>query len=156
LGNFLGNQRKLRRVCFVALIMEGHRFERQKSVTCFVHRLYLGLKSTRRADRAQLTGGVDQDRNRVGVVGCDSANMIYKTTVGHVRTGAADTNNIACGRDTGAGTRAKSGVPATCTSEKCALTNGRVTTGSRVVKERFDADRRVVVSTHFSKQRVKP
>src|SRR6266496_18075 len=116
--------------------MEGHRFERQKSVAGFVHRLYLGLESTRRADRAQLAGGVDQDGNRVGVVSCDPANVVDKTTVAHVGTGAADTNDITCSTDTAAGTRAKGRVSAAGGGKKRTLTDGCIATG--VVEQRQD------------------
>ncbi len=109
-GHFLGDQTKFGPTRVVALVMEGHRLERQDCFAGLFHRCNLFFVPSRGTDRAELAGRVDQHWNGVGLYRCDATNVANKAAVVHVRTQAADTDNITGRGDSLASERAQRGV----------------------------------------------
>jgi len=138
IGYFFGDQAKLRRPASVALVMERHRLERQDGFAGTVHRFDFVFETPRRADRAELTGRVDQDWYGVGICGCNSTNVADKAAVAHVRTIGADSNNVI-----GPGDAEASQNP-----------QGNVATTGGVTKERITTDGRVVAACDVAKKRI--
>src|SRR5262249_14458166 len=72
-GYFFGNQTKLRRLCGVALVVEGYWLKRQNCFARFIHGFDLVLEPPRRAGRAELPRRIYQDWYSVRVCRCSPA-----------------------------------------------------------------------------------
>src|SRR4029077_14086778 len=102
-GYVLSDQAELRRVLGVALVMEGHRLERQNRFAGFVHRFNVVLEAARRETSAQFSIGIDKDWNSGGGINRLAEDLADIATVAQVRTGGADSNNVRGRADATAG-----------------------------------------------------
>src|SRR6266550_3313836 len=135
--------------------MKRHRLERVDEFTGLIHRFDLLLKPARRTHRAELAGGVYEDRDGVCVCSCNSTNAADKAAVAHIRAIRADSNNIIGrgnaetgsrpqGRVVAAGRIAFEGVKAV----------GCVLTATSVTQERGSSVSRVVAADHVANERI--
>src|SRR6478672_2781863 len=116
--------------------MEGDWFERQERFAGFVHWLDIFLEALGGSDRAELTGGVNENRHSVRRrLAKDLADVAAVT---HVLPGGANANNVIGREDTDSGATAQ----------------GRVVEAGGAVKERVTADGRVVVAGGVVEQRI--
>ena len=145
-GYFLGDQSKLWRVCFVALVVKRHRLQRQDRFAGGVHWLNLLFEPTRRTDRGELTGGGDKDLHHI-TRHWRAEDTAYPSRAIHVISIGVETGNVGGSRVILERINTDSCilVANTVASERV-MADGRILIASAVVLERRFTDSRVEVA----------
>src|SRR5262249_46857084 len=127
--------------------MKTHWFERQNGFTRFTNRFNLGLVPARRTCCAELTCGVDQYWDSIGVLRCNPANTADKAAVVHIRTTVTDTDNAAGSANIKTCLCAQGYIPVACGVVRQRLvTEGGIFQATSVGIERISTGGRVFVA----------